>query len=183
MKKMCMKLVEKYFLLLLCVLPCILRSQHAFDTVQVTTSQIPLRISETGRNITVLTSKDITSMPATSLDEILQTVTGLEIQSRGGFGVQGDILLRGSTFTQVLVLVDGLRINDPLTGHFNSYIPITPAEIERIEVLRGAASAMYGADAVSGVVNIITKTFSARKGDDQVEGRLSFGDNKLVSGY
>ena len=91
---------------------------------------------------------------------------GVEVQSRGGFGVQGDIVMRGSTFTQVLILVNGMRLNDPLTGHFNSYIPVSMADIERIEILRGAASAMYGPDAVGGVINIISKTFS-RKTTDQ----------------
>jgi iron complex outermembrane receptor protein len=55
--------------------------------------------------------------------------------------------LRGGTFQQVLVIIDGLRINDPNSGHFTSYIPIAPAEIERIEILKGASSAIYGSEA------------------------------------
>lgn len=151
------------------------------DTIVVTTTQIPMKINETGRNITVLTAKQIQSLPATSLDEILQTVSGLEVQSRGGFGVQGDISLRGATFTQVLIFLDGMKLNDPLTGHFNSYIPITPAEIERIEILRGAAAAMYGADAVGGVINIISKGFSHQKEGIDVSGTLNYGDHKLIN--
>ncbi|CAF4007439.1 unnamed protein product, partial [Rotaria sp. Silwood1] len=65
----------------------------------------------------------------------------------------------GGTFQQVLVVLDGIRLNDPLTGHFSSYIPIAPAEIDRIEILFGAASAIYGTEAVGGVIHIITKSF------------------------
>ncbi|MBI1305514.1 MAG: TonB-dependent receptor [Bacteroidetes bacterium] len=156
---------------------------YDLDTIDISTVRVPLKMSETGRNITVITAKEIQSLPATSLDEILQTITSVEIQSRGGFGTQGDILMRGSTFTQVLVLIDGMKMNDPLTGHFNSYIPIQPAEIERIEILRGAAAAIYGADAVGGVINVITKTFSASHQKDgmEVSGNLNRGQHRLTS--
>ncbi len=155
---------------------------YSIDTVKVSTAQIPLKISETGRNITILTAEQIQNIPATSLDEILQTVPGLEVQSRGGFGVQADISLRGSTFTQVLMLLDGMRLNDPLTAHFNGYMPVTPGEIERIEILRGPAAAMYGPDAVGGVINIITKTFSNQKEGVHQSGALNYGQHKLVMG-
>lgn len=178
-----MQITKRLILLFFCINSLIVQAQYSFDTVQVIAVQVPLKINETGRNITVLTAKQIEAMPATSLDEILQTVPGLEVQSRGGFGAQGDILLRGSTFTQVLILVDGMKLNDPLTGHFNSYIPVTPAEIERIEILRGAAAAMYGSDAVGGVINIITKTFSNTKEGVHLSGTLNYGDHKLVSGH
>jgi vitamin B12 transporter len=98
-----------------------------------------------------------------SLDELLRYVPGVEVQARGPMGAQSDLVLRGGTFQQVLVVLDGLRLNDPITGHFSSYIPIAPAEIERIEILKGASSALYGSDAVGGVVHIITKTFAAKK--------------------
>ena len=75
-------------------------------------------------------------------------------------------------FQQVLVILDGVRLNDPNTGHFNSYIPIATEEIERIEVLKGASSAIYGSDAVGGVINIITKTFASRTRQDGGELRL-----------
>ncbi len=152
------------------------------DTVVVKTTRIPLQLTETGRNISVLEGKDIQKMAFTSLDELLQYIPGIEVQSRNAFGAQGDISMRGATFTQVMVLVDGMKLNDPLTAHFNSYIPVTPAEIERIEVLRGAASAMYGADAVGGVINIITKGFSSeREEESEISGQLNYGEHRLVS--
>src|SRR5206468_4278978 len=94
-------------------------------------------------------------------DELLRYLPGIEVQSRGPMGAQSDIVLRGGTFQQVLIILDGIRLNDPNTGHFTSYIPIAPLEIERIEILKGASSAIYGSEAVGGVIHIITKTFAS----------------------
>ncbi len=152
------------------------------DTIQVTTTQIPLKSHETGRNVTVVTGEQLSQMAATSIDEMLQFLPGVEVQSRGGFGVQGDILMRGSTFTQVLVLIDGLKMNDPLTAHFNSNIPVAPGEIERIEVLRGPAAAMYGPDAVGGVINIITKVFSENNPESSLNTEVGVGSNSHIFG-
>lgn len=151
------------------------------DTVLVSASNIPLTIQETGRNITVISAKDIEALPFNSLDELLQWIPGIQIQSRGGFGVQADILMRGSTFNQVLILIDGLKMNDPLTGHFNGNISLSPREIARIEVLRGPAAAVYGPDAVGGVVNFVTKSFSQsiEEGTD-LGGSLGYGEHELV---
>lgn len=152
------------------------------DTVEVFASRIPSKIAETGRNISVISQEEIAQMPATSIDDLLQYIPGIEVQSRNGFGVQGDITMRGATFTQVLVLIDGLRLNDPLTAHFNSNIPVSIAEIERIEVLRGAAAAMFGADAVGGVINIITKGSTPHLQDQtEISGGLDYGQHQLVS--
>lgn len=152
------------------------------ENVVVTSSRIPIDMKETGRNISVITSDEINELPANSVDELLRYIPGVEAQSRGGFGVQSDIIIRGSTFQQVLILIDGMRLNDPLTGHFNGYVPITPAEIDRIEVLRGPAASLFGADAVGGVIHIITKTFSRQKSaeNDAVAG-ISIGEHKLIS--
>ena len=89
--------------------------------------------------------------------------------------------MRGSTFSQVLVLIDGMKINDPLTGHFNCYVPVSNMEIERIEILKGAGASMYGPDAVGGVINIITKGFDSLKNGTTSSGSISYGDNNLVS--
>ncbi len=131
--------------------------EENLDTIRISGTQIPLTIRETGKHITVIQPTQIERLPALSLDELFQTVSGVEVQSRGGFGAQADILMRGSTFTQVLILIDGMRLNDPLTGHFNGNIPVPVKQIERIEVLKGPAAAMYGPDAVGGVINVITK--------------------------
>lgn len=130
------------------------------DPVVVSGSLSPESVSATGRNIQVFERQDIMQIPAASLDEILRYLPGVEVQNRGPLGAQGDITLRGATFQQVLIILDGVRLNDPLTGHFNSYIPLAPADIERIEILKGSSSALYGTEAVGGVINIISRTFA-----------------------
>ena len=130
------------------------------DPVTVTSSLSAQISSKTGRNIIVIKGEEFAKLPVHSIDELLRYVPGIEIQARGPMGTQSDIVLRGATFQQALVIVDGVRINDPLTGHFSSYIPIAPSEIERIEILKGASSAIYGSDAVGGVIHIITKSFA-----------------------
>jgi vitamin B12 transporter len=139
------------------------QSEAQLDPVTVTATLQPFPVSRTGRNITTIPGNYFDKLPVHSIDELLRFVTGVEVQQRGPAGSQSDIVLRGGTFQQVLVILDGIRLNDPTTGHFNSYIPIAPAEIERIEVLKGASSAIYGSEAVGGVINIITKSFAAKK--------------------
>ncbi len=141
----------------------------SLDPVTITSSIIEKRTSETGRNIAVIKGETFSNLPVNSIDELLRYVPGVEIQSRGPMGSQSDIVLRGGTFQQVLVILDGMRLNDPNTGHFNSYIPISPSEIERIEVLKGASSAIYGSEAVGGVIHVITKSFAARLNKNREE--------------
>tara|TARA_X000000950_G_scaffold100206_1_gene126690 strand:- start:120 stop:2054 length:1935 start_codon:yes stop_codon:yes gene_type:complete len=175
----------KYFLSISLFLSLFIKpsAQQSFslDTLLVQTTRIPLKASETGRSISILSKEQIQQLPATTFYELLQTICGVEVQSRGGFGVQGDIVMRGSTFSQVLVLIDGMKINDPLTGHFNCYVPVSNMEIERIEILKGAGASMYGPDAVGGVINIITKGFDSLKNGTTSSGSISYGDNNLVS--
>lgn len=153
------------------------------DPVTVTSSLQAMQSSRTGRNITIIKGDQFAQLPVNSLDELLRYVPGVEVQSRGPQGAQADIVLRGGTFQQVLIVVDGLRLNDPNTGHFNAYIPIAPAEIERIEILKGASSAIYGSDAVGGVIHVITKSFAAKeKKVRQMQGRIAVGEYGLVNG-
>lgn len=161
--------------------PLAAQESSAIDTtvvskeVVISSSHIPQTAAGSGRNIAIMTNQMIEELPVSTTDEALRYVPGVEVQSRGAFGVQSDFRLRGSTFSQVLVLVDGMRINDPLTAHFNSYIPVAPAEIQKIEVLRGPAAAQYGADAVGGVINVITKTFGTSGTSNSTSANLEIG--------
>lgn len=149
--------------------------------VVISSSRVPQTAAGSGRNITTISAQMIEDMPAHTTDEVLRYVSGVEVQSRGAFGTQSDFSLRGSTFSQVLVLVDGMRINDPLTAHFNANIPVAPAEIKRVEVLHGPAAAQYGADAVGGVINIITHTFADQGGQNYTKAQVKggYGQNNL----
>ncbi len=126
------------------------------DSIVVTASRNAEDVRITGRRMTVLTARDLAAAPVASVDELLRTVGGVETLSRGGFGVQSDITMRGSTFNGVLVLVDGARLNDPMTGHFLSDLPVPLSEIVRVEIMRGPATVLYGPDAIGGVIQIFT---------------------------
>ena len=138
------------------------QQEHSYelDPVTITAGWYPEPQSATGRDIQVITGRQLALLPVHSIDEVLRYLPGVEVQARGAMGAQSDIVIRGGTYQQVLVILDGIRLNDPVTGHFSSYIPVAPAEIERIEILKGAASAIYGTEAVGGVIQIITKTFA-----------------------
>jgi vitamin B12 transporter len=156
--------------------------ENDLDPVTVTASFNPVRVSATGRNLIVIKGERFEQLPVYSLDELLRYIPGIELQARGPFGSQSDITMRGGTFQQVLVIIDGVRVNDANTGHFTSYIPIAATEIDRIEILKGASSALYGSDAVGGVIHIITKTFAAKK-DIKSESqftRLAIGEYKTL---
>ena len=132
------------------------QTEIALQPLSITSNRLLQKTKESGRNITVISGDAFNHLPNLSLDELLKYVPGIEIQSRGPMGAQSDIVIRGGTFQQTLILLDGIKINDPITGHFNSYIPLHPEDINRIEIIKGAASAIYGSDAIGGVVNIIT---------------------------
>lgn len=153
------------------------------DPITITASLTPVSASKTGRNILIIKGDVLQKLPVQSIDELLRYVPGVEVQSRGPMGAQADFTIRGGTFQQVLVILDGIRLNDPLTGHFSSYIPISPAEIDRIEVLKGASSAIYGTEAVGGVIHIISKTFANRKQTNghKINAQLTAGDFGLFN--
>ncbi|CAN5285504.1 TonB-dependent receptor plug domain-containing protein [soil metagenome] len=136
------------------------------DSISVTASRITTTVSESGKNVSVIKHRDIQQMPVTSVDELLRSLPGVNINSRQGFGIQADVGVRGSTFSQVLFMLDNVPLNDPLTAHFNTNIPVSLSEIGQIELVRGPASASFGADAVGGVVHIKTKSYLQR----QIEG-------------
>jgi iron complex outermembrane receptor protein len=157
-------------------------AQNNLDSVIVSSSRLQVKKYESGKNITIINAKQINELPITSVDELLQYVGGMNLNSRGGFGVQSDIGMRGSTFSQVLILVDNQRINDPLTAHFNSNIPIPLSEIHHIEIVRGSAAASFGADAVGGIIHIKTKTYQGLWEDEtsEINGNITFGENNLT---
>ena len=92
-----------------------------------------------------------------SVADALRLVSSVDVQSRGERGVQTDFTVRGAGFGEALVLVNGVRLNDPQSGHHNSDIPVPLESIERIEVLLGPGSSLFGADAFGGAINIFTR--------------------------
>lgn len=107
------------------------------------------------RSIVILERTDIEALPARNVADVLSRVMGVDLQARSA--AQADLSLRGSSFEQVLVLVDGIPVNDDQTGHFHMDLAVPLDAVERIEVLLGPASAVYGSSAVGGVVNVVTR--------------------------
>jgi outer membrane cobalamin receptor len=136
----------------------VLATQHIpEERVVVTASAYPVPFENLSRSVTVFTRDDIERMPVRSIVDVLAHVASVDIRSRAPFGMQADLSIRGSAFSQVLVLIDGVRINDSQTAHHNADFPIQLQDIDRIEVLRGPGSSIYGADALGGIINIITR--------------------------
>jgi iron complex outermembrane receptor protein len=167
--------MRKYFTIAFIFLCSQANTQNIIDLnpISITTTRAAQKISETGRSISIIDGKTISKLPIHSLDELLKYSASVEVQQRGPDGAQADIVIRGGTFQQVLVLLDGVKINDPITGHFNAYMPIATSQIERIEILKGPAAAAYGSEAVGGVINIISKTFASFKKEKSIQRNAS----------
>lgn len=161
------------------------------DSVEIQGKFIATTYKNANQNISVITKKEILSSPATSIDEILQQIPGMDIRRRGANGVQSDIGFRGSSFEQVLILINGIRMNDSQTGHNSMNIPVDLEDVERIEVIKGPAARRFGQNAYAGAINIITKThigknvkISANAGDYETYGfglNANIGDEKFTN--
>ncbi len=133
------------------------------DEVVVSSPVLSTTFSELTRSVFVLSKDDFSHKPITTVSELLEQVSSIDIRQRGGHGVQTDLLVRGGSFDQVLILLNGINITDPQTGHHNLNIPIDIESIERVEVLHGPGARVYGPGAFSGAVNIITSSKGASK--------------------
>jgi iron complex outermembrane receptor protein len=134
-------------------------SYNVKTDVVITGSRLP-NDGRNPRHLVIAIDRDqIERTAARSVEELLESVAGVDVRQRGPLGVQADISIRGGTFEQTLVLVDGIKMIDPQTGHHSMNIPLALDDIERIEVLKGPASRQYGPNAFTGAVNIITRKF------------------------
>ena len=132
-------------------------SEEQLDEILITSSRIDLPFSENSRTITVITSEDIKNSTATNVTDLLQSVAGLDIRRRGIDGMQSDIYIRGGQFNQTLILIDGFKTEDPQTGHHTMNMMIPIEDIERIEIIKGPSARIFGQNAFSGAINIVTK--------------------------
>jgi outer membrane cobalamin receptor len=167
--------------LTIALLATIAGGAHAQDrirqTVVVTATAAPVSFDNLARSVAVLTREQIARLPARSVAEVLRFAAGVDVRTRGAFGMQTDFAVRGATFGQTLVLVDGVRINNAQSGHHNGDIPVPIEDIDRIEILYGAGSSIHGADAFGGTINVITRRGAAGR-----SASLSAGDFGLIQG-
>lgn len=142
--------------------------------VDVTASRAPLTASQTARIVTVLDREAIAAAPVQSVNDLLKYAAGVDVRQRGPIGAQTDISIRGGTSEHITILLNGINICDPQTGHNALDLPVDISEIERIEVTEGPAGRVYGTSSLVGAINIITKPASDSSGDVRIEGG-SFG--------
>lgn len=134
------------------------RQEVKLDEVLVTGSRAPLTALQSAKIVTVISRDDIQRAEAASINDILKLATGVDVRQRGGFGVQTDISINGGTFDQITILLNGVNMSSPQTGHNAADFPVSLSDIERIEVLEGASARVFGSSAFNGAINIVTRT-------------------------
>lgn len=117
--------------------------------------QMPLLQKPSG--ILIIDSQQINHLPVQSISDLLHYISGVDIRQRGSNGIQSDVSIRGSSFDQVLILINGIKINDPQTGHYSFNLPVDISNVDHIEVHKGPSARIFGQNAFAGAINIITK--------------------------
>lgn len=135
---------------------------QALGEVLIQENRIQLPFSKQSRNISLISKRQLETTPARSLAEVLSFVPGVDVRQRGVTGVQSDISIRGGSFEQTLMLLNGIKLSDPQTGHHMMNIPIPLVNIDRVEVLKGPASRVFGQNAYAGAINVITELSDKR---------------------
>ncbi|MCF6349999.1 MAG: TonB-dependent receptor [Flavobacteriaceae bacterium] len=137
--------------------------QDSLNEVVVTSSRIDLPFSKNSRTITIINAEQIQNSVATNVADLLQEVAGVDVRRRGVDGMQSDIYIRGGHFNQTLILIDGIKTEDPQTGHHSMNIMMPLENIERIEIIKGPAARIFGQNAFTGAINIVTKSNVKKK--------------------
>ena len=147
---------------------------QALDTILIKSTRIALPFKENARTIQVISAEFIKNSAATNVADLLQQVAGVDIRRRGTAGSQADLYIRGGGFDQTLLLIDGIKMDDAQTGHhtMNAALPIEV--IERIEIIKGPAARVFGQNAFTGAINIVTKSTLANTASVNIEAG-SFG--------
>ena len=157
------------------------------DRIVVTGARTPLNIEQIGSAVTVITREDIERREARLVTDLLRSVPGFSVSHTGVSGSQAQVRVRGAEANHILVLIDGVRANDPATGDEFRWEYLSAGNIERIEVVRGPQSSLWGSDAVAAVVHIITRSEASISGGDLYAESGSFdtqnaGMNGVLSG-
>ena len=128
------------------------------DEIEILSSpRIEIKSSQNSISVVSISREEIQNSTATNLSELLQQIAGIDIRRRGVEGMQADLYIRGGSFDQTLLLIDGIKVEDPQTGHHTMNMTLPLEVIEKIEIIKGSASRIYGQNAFTGAINIITK--------------------------
>jgi iron complex outermembrane receptor protein len=147
-----------------------LETQNLGEVI-LTSERIEIPFSENSRTIQLISKEDIQRSTASNLAELLQQYAGIDVRRRGVEGMQADLYIRGGSFDQTLVLIDGIKTENPQTGHHTMNMMIPLENIERIEVIKGPAARVYGQNAFTGAINIVTK----KQVETALKGEVGFG--------
>ncbi|HAQ19295.1 MAG TPA: vitamin B12 receptor [Prolixibacteraceae bacterium] len=150
--------------------------EYNLDEVQVGAQRTPVAFSQVARIVSVINREEIEAAPVQSIQELLEYALSVDVRQRGVHGVQADISVRGGSFDQTLILLNGINISDPQTGHHALNLPVSLKNIQRIEILEGPAARIFGPNAFSGAINIITGS----EGNSSMKIDVSAGQNKLA---
>lgn len=148
------------------------------DNIEISASRSPVLYSETIRPVQVIRILQLRNLPVADLPQLLSMLPGVDVRQRGAGDVQSDLSIRGGSFEQTLILLNGIRMNDPQTGHHNLNLPIDLEQADRIELLNGPGSRIYGTNASAGAINIVTNTAD----ENMLRIHLMAGDFSLFSG-
>ncbi len=127
------------------------------DEVIIQNNRLQIPYAKQNHAITVLDRKMIQAMPVHSVNDLLNYVAGIDVRERGVMGAQADIGINGGTFDETLILLNGVKIIDPETGHLMMNLPFNLSDVQRIEILKGPAASAYGVNAINGAINIVTR--------------------------
>ena len=152
--------------------------EATLDDVEVTGSRAPLALGQAARMVTVLSREEIQAAPVQSINDLLKMAVGVDVRQRGPIGAQTDIGIRGSTQEQITILLNGINICDPQTGHNAFDLPCDVSDIVRIEVLEGPAARVYGTSSLVGAINVVTREGGSLKS----EGRCKRSEVRMEGG-
>ena len=164
-------------ILFLLLIPISLKSQKVLDEVIINSGRILIPFSDENRNLIIIDSIFLKNSSAKNLSEILQQVIGVDIRRRGNDDIQSDLYIRGGSFDQTLLLINGIKVEDSQTGHHQMNLSVPINLIDKIEILKGPGSRIFGMNAFNGAVNIITK-----KNSDNGNINLGYGSFKTFQG-